>query len=236
MDDALSHAEMDTLEDFLSGPALEHRSMDLSMLEGFLSAIAIGPHTVMPSDWMPWVWDAKQGTAGPDFANIEQAQRITTLLLRFYNDVIRRFMNDAGAFEPLFWKDAVWGAAEWSEGFLAGTEFCDDEWCDLWGERPDLLEPFLRLGTDEGLATFRDQEDAQMWMEAIQPALLASHAFWLDFRLARPEGLVYDSVIHGEPSGPVRRVEPKVGRNDPCPCGSGRKFKKCCGSGAQSVH
>jgi uncharacterized protein YecA (UPF0149 family) len=29
---------------------------------------------------------------------------------------------------------------------------------------------------------------------------------------------------------PIRRTEPKVGRNDPCPCGSGKKFKKCCGS------
>ncbi len=29
----------------------------------------------------------------------------------------------------------------------------------------------------------------------------------------------------------VRRGEPRVGRNDPCPCGSGQKYKKCCGSG-----
>ena len=28
---------------------------------------------------------------------------------------------------------------------------------------------------------------------------------------------------------PVRRVEKKIGRNDPCPCGSGKKYKKCCG-------
>jgi SEC-C motif-containing protein len=28
---------------------------------------------------------------------------------------------------------------------------------------------------------------------------------------------------------PVVRSTPKVGRNDPCPCGSGKKFKKCCG-------
>ncbi len=27
---------------------------------------------------------------------------------------------------------------------------------------------------------------------------------------------------------PARRIAPKVGRNDPCPCGSGKKFKKCC--------
>jgi len=31
--------------------------------------------------------------------------------------------------------------------------------------------------------------------------------------------------------GTVRREAPKVGRNDPCPCGSGKKFKKCCGAG-----
>ncbi len=35
---------------------------------------------------------------------------------------------------------------------------------------------------------------------------------------------------HGhEPAAPVVRAAPKVGRNDPCPCGSGKKFKKCCG-------
>jgi SEC-C motif-containing protein len=28
---------------------------------------------------------------------------------------------------------------------------------------------------------------------------------------------------------PITRAAPKVGRNDPCPCGSGKKFKKCCG-------
>ena len=30
----------------------------------------------------------------------------------------------------------------------------------------------------------------------------------------------------------VRRDEPKVGRNDPCPCGSGKKYKKCHGAAA----
>jgi SEC-C motif domain protein len=35
-----------------------------------------------------------------------------------------------------------------------------------------------------------------------------------------------------EPKQPVRRESPKVGRNDPCTCGSGKKFKKCCGTAA----
>ena len=35
-----------------------------------------------------------------------------------------------------------------------------------------------------------------------------------------------DGNVHGHT--PHRRESPKVGRNDPCPCGSGKKFKKCC--------
>ena len=34
---------------------------------------------------------------------------------------------------------------------------------------------------------------------------------------------------HGPPQEPFRRSEPKIGRNDPCHCGSGKKFKKCHG-------
>jgi preprotein translocase subunit SecA len=38
-------------------------------------------------------------------------------------------------------------------------------------------------------------------------------------------------LSHGENGGrsPVKRKVPKVGRNDPCPCGSGKKYKRCCG-------
>lgn len=34
---------------------------------------------------------------------------------------------------------------------------------------------------------------------------------------------------HGDVVDPYRRTEPKIGRNDPCHCGSGKKFKKCHG-------
>jgi len=34
------------------------------------------------------------------------------------------------------------------------------------------------------------------------------------------------------PKGPVTRKQPKIGRNDPCICGNGLKYKKCCGKNA----
>ena len=39
-----------------------------------------------------------------------------------------------------------------------------------------------------------------------------------------------DGELVGET--PTVREEPKIGRNDPCPCGSGKKYKKCCGKGS----
>lgn len=37
--------------------------MNLSTLEGYLTAIVIGPQTVIPSRWLPWVWDREEGQA-----------------------------------------------------------------------------------------------------------------------------------------------------------------------------
>ncbi len=54
------------------------------------------------------------------------------------------------------------------------------------------------------------------------------------FRHKEQENLRYGAPQKGEENKeakkePQRRAEPKVGRNDPCPCGSGKKYKKCCG-------
>jgi hypothetical protein len=47
------------------------------------------------------------------------------------------------------------------------------------------------------------------------------------------EPMLGANPIFGDDDGPtipLTRIEPKVGRNDPCPCGSGKKYKKCCGA------
>ncbi|MEE4354994.1 MAG: preprotein translocase subunit SecA [Desulfococcaceae bacterium] len=52
-----------------------------------------------------------------------------------------------------------------------------------------------------------------------------------EFRKPREENLVFSGGGDAEPAKkkPVKRAEKKVGRNAPCPCGSGKKYKKCCG-------
>ncbi len=54
-------------------------------------------------------------------------------------------------------------------------------------------------------------------------------AVWKDGETDR-----HRAILAGLPQGsPAQAGEPKVGRNDPCPCGSGRKYKKCCGAGRE---
>jgi preprotein translocase subunit SecA len=38
------------------------------------------------------------------------------------------------------------------------------------------------------------------------------------------------AALNAPKPAPFRREDPKVGRNEPCPCGSGKKYKKCCGA------
>lgn len=54
----------------------------------------------------------------------------------------------------------------------------------------------------------------------IPVSLSSIYRYWLPFRQAMHEL---------QPAKIITRAHPKVGRNDPCPCGSGKKFKKCCG-------
>ena len=46
----------------------------------------------------------------------------------------------------------------------------------------------------------------------------------------RPADLLQEGGMFGK-AGTYRREVPKTGRNDPCPCGSGKKYKRCCGRG-----
>jgi yecA family protein len=98
MDQSLSDDELNELDDFLANESIEETSMDVSTLEGFLTAIAIGPRTVLPSEWLPWVWDRGDGEAEAAFENLKHANRVMSLVMRHYNAVVRTFMDDPASF------------------------------------------------------------------------------------------------------------------------------------------
>jgi uncharacterized protein len=236
-DDDLSVAELDELQAFLDQPELRGRAMDVAMLEGLAAAVIVGPELVMPSRWMAWVWDAEAGEEAPEFESLEHANRIMALVMRHYNGVARAFMEEPAGFTPLFSRDPRCDVRQWCAGFLCGMGFADAQWSELMSEQLAWFTPFTMLGSDED---FSAEEITggypQRWRDAIVPTLVQMHAHWRKQRDSRPAGLVGDRFAMGAQRATARREQPKVGRNDPCPCGSGRKFKKCCGGGGSTVH
>jgi uncharacterized protein len=228
----LSEAELEELDDFLADEAIEDRSMDVSMMEGFLTAVAIGPRTVLPSEWLSWVWDIEDGQAEARFESEEHANRIISLVMRHYNAVVQTFIDDPASFKAVFRRGDQWGAAEWCEGFILGFQFSDEAWSLLAVGQATWFAPFLRLGTDDGISITKNTGDAEKWMNEIEPSLVKMHAYWKDKPGSQPGGVIQDEFhLAGQKEvGQVVRGGPKVGRNYPCPCGSGKKFKKCCGA------
>jgi len=72
-----------------------------------------------------------------------------------------------------------------------------------------------------------DMAEAMGWMQCFH------NADSDDEPQGEPDGDLMESPSSEWATVPIRRTAPKVGRNEPCPCGSGKKFKKCCGSHLQ---
>jgi uncharacterized protein len=235
MSTCLSDEELDELDQFLTSDATADEAMPLSVLDGYLTAIVIGPTTVMPSRWMPGVWDPS-GQHAPEFETIDQAQRITSLIFRHMNGIVWRLQHNPDSFDPMidfvaYENDAheLLDGEAWSFGFMQGVALSRSKWQPVFDDPTafEALRPIFLLGaeTDE-LAN--DEESLTRWpaqreglTKQISSSVAAIYRFWLPQRKAD-----YERTVGTMPS----RHRPKVGRNDVCPCGSGRKFKKCCGS------
>jgi SEC-C motif-containing protein len=90
------------------------------------------------------------------------------------------------------------------------------EWLGLTILRTEKGAPDDQEGVVEFSARFRIEGKDQ---EHIEAAVFGREdGNWVYVGQLQPKGQT------------VRREQPKVGRNDPCPCGSGKKFKKCCGA------
>ncbi|MDH5230248.1 MAG: UPF0149 family protein [Gammaproteobacteria bacterium] len=223
----LADTEMQLLDQFLLQRIDENENtdgkdegiIDLSELDGFFTAIVSGPVMISPSQWLPAVW----GDYEPDWESERQFETVMSLLIRYMNSIADLLMENPAQFEPLFFERDVDGQTtmivdEWCEGYLRGRNLASHEWQNGGQEMHILLIPILAFtsATDWRGHDFGDPETENI-QKAIAPNVREIHAFWLNQRA---------ELLNS--SQPLRRSEPRVGRNDPCPCGSGKKYKKCC--------
>jgi uncharacterized protein len=98
----LTNQEIEELDAFLLSDDDLENAMDVSSLDGFLCAALSGPNVIMPSEWMRWVWDNKEGKQSPKFTSEKQAQRILGLLMAHANGIAVTLTQFPQYYEPLF--------------------------------------------------------------------------------------------------------------------------------------
>jgi uncharacterized protein len=205
---ALDSDEVRELAAFLDSPDVD--CLSFNELGGFLTAVVSAPTTFRPSEW--------QGEAFGDqaFESIAQAQHILDLVIRLHNGIIMTL--DAG--EPLLGDANDDTVADWCSGYMHGARMDP-----AWTRDPEGVVFLFPLAILSGEFDLVGEEDADgNIIEDATPQLQKARAKLEETVLAAYEHFRTRRLAPG-----VARSAPKIGRNEPCPCGSGRKFKKCCG-------
>ena len=192
--------------------------LDASEMDGYIAAIACAPETIEPSRWMHQIWGDEKHA--PEWESQEDAAQFLTAVFALYNIVIDNFREDE--YQPIYLESThtetpMLIVDEWCEGFLRGLR--------LWGAMSptdmtaleECLYPIRHFATDKGAEQLESMSHEEIkWLQhSIHPQVrkLYQHFF-------KPVKIASGTFIHDTP---------KVGRNQPCPCGSGKKYKKCCG-------
>jgi len=211
----LTEAGLKELDSFLLG--LDEDAMLLSELDGFLAGIVICPDLIAPSEWLPAVW----GADGPAFDDEHHANEILSLIMGRYNEIARSLMRK-GRYAPILDcdRDGTFLWELWAEGFARAVAMRPEGTWDAFEEAEDeqVCAAMGLLTTLAGAALSNEELGAGL-AEEIQNRGDQFIAFSLEtLNAARMQ------AHQANRASPVQ----SVGRNDPCPCGSGKKFKKCC--------
>lgn len=214
----LNEQELEWLDDVLAKYSNDASIVDVAELDGLLTAVLSAPMEIEPSEWLVAIWGGANHV--PRWASEKEMERFMTLSFQHMNDIAERLADYPEQFEPLFGTRTIEGqdlsiVEEWCFGYMRGVSLSD------WSSLPESLQPALEAialhGTEENFTRVEEMtpEAFQESVEALKPAALALFDYWAD---NQQERAVKQPIVNGD----------KVGRNDPCPCGSGKKYKQCC--------
>ncbi|MDN3544790.1 MAG: UPF0149 family protein [Roseateles asaccharophilus] len=239
----LTDAEFAELDELLATTPEPLQPLDASMLDGYLCGVLVQPRMIDIEEWLPNIFDYDGGLL-PEDADPVWLARIQALVDRRYK-ALNRAMVENGWFDPVVLdlddpsnadvasdEDPTFAAMSpisrallpWVAGFQHAclcfpelSEMPDDAvmaalarlYRHLPAETPEEKEVVATLDRDHPLKDFDDAVEELVVTVADLRDLTEEHRYKVET---------------------VRRDLPKVGRNDPCPCGSGRKYKQCHGA------
>jgi uncharacterized protein len=198
--------------------------------------LANGPELIPPSEWIPLVFNDQEAK----YETQDEAERVLQAMMGLYNDCVRERTGGTMSLPPgcemrpqpmdNLTTDAP--LSQWAQGFGMGYDYLAEVWDaytpDDLDEELGALLMTLTFFTSPKLAEAYHQETkstgsleqlAQSVMETLPEAM---HEY---AHLGRS---IYQARLEVGDLDLEHSAHAKVGRNDPCPCGSGKKFKKCC--------
>lgn len=223
------------LRRFLAAPERPAGTFSYPELAGFLFAICCSPEMVPPSAWLPIVFDDQD--AG--YRSMEEAQQTLSALMALYNHINQGVLDKQPALPPQCEARRATPAnlepdaplAQWARGFGAGHDYLSEVWD---AHTPDALDE--DLGACMMVLTFfASRELAEAYRQEMKATDKSLEDFAAQMLEMFPEALLQYAVIGRSIADVLQRPKPeparstKIGRNDPCPCGSGKKYKNCCG-------
>lgn len=209
---------LEDLEDLLHD--LPGEPMGGSELDGFVAGLLVCPMPVPPGEWLPEVWDrdAPANPASP-FETERQAKQATSLVMAHHTAVARALRAGRGHYAAIYdidtrLDDTLWEI--WIGGFARAMALRPASWDSIAVADPATHAALAGL---RALIAIADRTSGMTKPEIDTlsrdaPDLIPT---WID-------------DLHAWRTPRPAPTPGKTGRNDPCPCGSGKKYKKCCGA------
>lgn len=205
------------LMELLDAKSEAHNTMRCDEVQGFMMALLSGPDALNPTNWLPEIlgeeslFDAKERT------------EIERLVMAMAADMRMKF-NEKILPDLWFYEDEAGNPDfyTWCNAYLYALDIVPTDWFEAVDQEEfeDLFYPIMALG-----GIYDDEENGEVILHLNEKELTQLES---DLPHVLLDIYWYWQAIINKPQT-VRREGEKVGRNDPCPCGSGKKYKACCG-------
>jgi uncharacterized protein len=175
--------ELDALDDYLMSDLAPGESMGLSDLDGFLTAIVVGPELIPPSEWLPVIWGGEE----PEFQTETEMRTVLATIMGRYNEIAACFASARDDFEPIFWEQprGEITASDWAAGFLDAVALRPRAWKTLMEDdrASVLMTPLFLLSGDMEIADAADENQLLTEASDMIPTCVAGiHEFWRSYQ------------------------------------------------------